>query len=143
MAQPEVKPGCVLRRSNIGVLENKKLISGNDVSTCLLDVPMQSSVVCCLPCMLTLRLVSSDVPKGFGALQQPSASALLTMLHAQVNQCVRNANTFAFVGDLDKSPEVSCVYHSEEAENQFVRVFCCSLQPSLISGCCRNLDEGA
>lgn len=38
----------------------------------------------------------------------------------QVNQCVRNANTFAFVGDLEKSPEVSCVYHSEEAENQFV-----------------------
>ena len=39
----------------------------------------------------------------------------------QVNQCVRNSNTFAFVGDLDKSPEVSCVYHSEDAENQFVR----------------------
>lgn len=38
----------------------------------------------------------------------------------QVNQCVRNENTFAFVGDLEKSPEVSCVYHSEEAENQFV-----------------------
>ncbi len=27
-------------------------------------------------------------------------------------------NTFAFVGDLEGSPEVSCVYHSEEAENQ-------------------------
>ena len=39
----------------------------------------------------------------------------------QVNQCVRNSNTFAFVGDLEKSPEVSCVYHSEDAENQFVR----------------------
>lgn len=32
-------------------------------------------------------------------------------------------NTFAFVGDLDRSPEVSCVYHSEEAENQ-VRWVC-------------------
>ena len=29
-------------------------------------------------------------------------------------------NTFAFVGDLDNSPEVSCVYHSEEAENQYL-----------------------
>jgi hypothetical protein len=29
-------------------------------------------------------------------------------------------NTFAFVGDLTGSPEVSCVYHSEEAENQFL-----------------------
>ena len=25
------------------------------------------------------------------------------------------------LGDLDKSPEVSCVYHSEEAENQFMK----------------------
>jgi hypothetical protein len=24
-------------------------------------------------------------------------------------------NTFAFVGDLEESPEVSCVYHSEQA----------------------------
>lgn len=30
-------------------------------------------------------------------------------------------NTFAFVGDLDNSPEVSCVYHSEDAENQFLK----------------------
>ena len=30
-------------------------------------------------------------------------------------------NTFAFVGDLEKSPEVSCVYHSEDAENAFLR----------------------
>ena len=31
VAQPEIKPGCVLRRSNISVLENKKLVSGNEV----------------------------------------------------------------------------------------------------------------
>ena len=36
----------------------------------------------------------------------------------QVQACKRNMNTFAFVGDLEGSPEVSCVYHSEEAENQ-------------------------
>ena len=30
-------------------------------------------------------------------------------------------NTFAFVGDLEKSPEVSCVYHSEDAENAFLK----------------------
>ena len=49
----------------------------------------------------------------------------------QVNSCKRNMNTFAFVGDLEKSPEVSCVYHSEDAENQ-VRAYlltqrCCLL----------------
>jgi hypothetical protein len=38
----------------------------------------------------------------------------------QVSACTRSSNTFAFVGDLDKSPEVSCVYHSEDAENQFL-----------------------
>lgn len=29
-------------------------------------------------------------------------------------------NTFAFVGDLSDNPEISCVYHSEDAENQFL-----------------------
>jgi len=68
VAQPEVKPGCVLRRSNWSVLEKRDLITDD-----------------------------------------------------QGKQCKRNMNTFAFVGDLDKSPEVSCVYHSEDAENQFMR----------------------
>ncbi len=39
----------------------------------------------------------------------------------QVGACTRNMNTFAFVGDLEGSPEVSCVYHSEDAENQFLQ----------------------
>lgn len=68
VSQPEVKPGCVLRRSNWSILEREKL-------------------------------VNSD----------------------QEADCKRNMNTFAFVGDLDKSPEVSCVYHSEEAENQYMK----------------------
>jgi len=68
VAQPEVKPGCVLRRSNWGVLER-----GNVVDKKTEDV------------------------------------------------CKQHLNTFAFVGDLDKSPEVSCVYHSEDAENQFMK----------------------
>ena len=68
VAQPEVKPGCVLRRSNWSVLERENVVST-----------------------------------------------------AQENDCKRNLNTFAYVGDLKKSPEVSCVYHSEEAENQFMQ----------------------
>eukprot|EP00887_Chlorella_sp_A99_P004162 scaffold23.g4162.t1 len=68
VSQPEVKPGCVLRRSNFNVLESRGLVDG-----------------------------------------------------AQVQACKRNMNTFAFVGDLNRSPEVSCVYHSEEAENQFLQ----------------------
>ena len=69
VSQPEVKPGCVFRRSNIGLLEKKALVS-----------------------------------------------------RAEVAACTKNMNTFAFVGDLEGgSPEVSCVYHSEDAENQFLK----------------------
>ncbi len=42
------------------------------------------------------------------------------VLYVQVQACKRNMNTFAFVGNLNDHPEVSCVYHSEEAENQFL-----------------------
>jgi hypothetical protein len=68
VAQPEVKPGCVLRRSNVRELESRNLVDSKEVDA-----------------------------------------------------CKRNMNTFAFVGDLEKSPEVSCVYHSEAAENQFLQ----------------------
>lgn len=68
VTQPEVKPGCVLRRSNWSVLESRQLVS-------------------------------------------PQVAA----------DCKQHLNTFAFVGDLEASPEVSCVYHSEESENQYLR----------------------
>lgn len=68
VTQPEVKPGCVLRRSNFSVLEREKLVTDK-----------------------------------------------------QVESCKRRMNTFGFVGDLrGADPEVSCVYHSEEAENQYL-----------------------
>jgi len=31
VSQPEVKPGCVLRRANVNVLENRKLIRQSEV----------------------------------------------------------------------------------------------------------------
>ena len=31
VTQPEVKPGCVLRRANIGLLEKKKLVTDHEV----------------------------------------------------------------------------------------------------------------
>jgi len=68
VTQPEVKPGCVVRRSNIGLLERKALVTAPEVAA-----------------------------------------------------CTKNMNTFAFVGDLDGQPEVACVYHSEDAENQFLK----------------------
>ena len=37
--------------------------------------------------------------------------------------CVRpieHTHRFGYVGDLEDRPEASCLYHSEEAENQFM-----------------------
>lgn len=34
--------------------------------------------------------------------------------------CKKNMNRFGYVGDLEDRPEASCLYHSEEAENQFM-----------------------
>ncbi|BBN10576.1 hypothetical protein MPTK1_5g04690 [Marchantia polymorpha subsp. ruderalis] len=39
----------------------------------------------------------------------------------EVRDCKRNFNTFGFVGDLRQAPEINCVYHSEAAENQFLK----------------------
>jgi hypothetical protein len=69
VSQPEVKPGCVLRRSNFGVLEREGLVTEKEAQA-----------------------------------------------------CKRRMNTFGFVGDLFKGegPDLSCVYHSEEAENSYL-----------------------
>ncbi|PNH09394.1 hypothetical protein TSOC_004000 [Tetrabaena socialis] len=40
----------------------------------------------------------------------------------EVDLCKQRMNTFAYVGDLKTEPEVACVYHSEEAENQYLQV---------------------
>lgn len=67
VTSPEVKPGCVLRSSNVQELEKRKLVT-----------------------------------------------------RQEADNCRRGMNTFAYVGALNEKPEVSCVYHSEEAENQFL-----------------------
>lgn len=38
----------------------------------------------------------------------------------EVFACKSNMNTWAFVGDLDDSPQLSCVYKSEDAQNEFL-----------------------
>ena len=44
--------------------------------------------------------------------------ALLT--DKEVSACKANMNTWAFVGDLDDAPQLSCVYQSEDAQNEFL-----------------------
>jgi len=38
----------------------------------------------------------------------------------EVFACKSNMNTWAFVGDLDNTPQLSCVYKSEDAQNEFL-----------------------
>ncbi|KAL7556952.1 hypothetical protein ACA910_005301 [Epithemia clementina (nom. ined.)] len=38
----------------------------------------------------------------------------------EVRACKMNMNTWAFVGDLDDAPQLSCVYKSQDAQNEFL-----------------------
>ena len=42
VTQPEVKPGCVLRRANIGLLEKKQLVTDHEVGR-----PVVLTLSCC------------------------------------------------------------------------------------------------
>mmetsp|Transcript_16923 Transcript_16923/g.23206 ORF Transcript_16923/g.23206 Transcript_16923/m.23206 type:complete len:299 (-) Transcript_16923:230-1126(-) len=39
---------------------------------------------------------------------------------AEVRSCKQNMNTWAFVGGLEDMPQLSCVYKSEDAQNEFL-----------------------
>eukprot|EP00540_Astrosyne_radiata_P021690 CAMPEP_0116863752 /NCGR_PEP_ID=MMETSP0418-20121206/24414_1 /TAXON_ID=1158023 /ORGANISM="Astrosyne radiata, Strain 13vi08-1A" /LENGTH=139 /DNA_ID=CAMNT_0004498843 /DNA_START=227 /DNA_END=646 /DNA_ORIENTATION=+ len=68
VAQADVKPGCVLRSSNVAsVLRDEKLVTENEIRACR-----------------------------------------------------RNRNTWAYVGELNKKPQLTCVYQSADAQNEFV-----------------------
>lgn len=125
VAQPEVKPGCVLRRANIGLLEKKKLVTDKEVSVCIVQPGTALFTMTCL-----LRAISTALFLSFRACKGTARFILLMSLPPadtntadvmQVSACTKSMNTFGFVGDLNKSPEVSCVYHSEDGENQFLR----------------------
>jgi Protein of unknown function (DUF3172) len=38
----------------------------------------------------------------------------------EVRSCKANMNTWAFVGDLEDTPQISCVYKSRDAQNEFL-----------------------
>jgi len=38
----------------------------------------------------------------------------------EVRSCKQNMNTWAFVGSLDDAPQLSCVYKSQDAQNEFL-----------------------
>jgi hypothetical protein len=38
----------------------------------------------------------------------------------QVNVCKDSFNTWAYVGDINDQPQLSCVYQSEDTQNEFL-----------------------
>lgn len=38
----------------------------------------------------------------------------------QVNVCKNGNNTWAYVGDINDKPQLSCVYQSDDAQNEFL-----------------------
>ncbi|MEM8605071.1 MAG: DUF3172 domain-containing protein, partial [Cyanobacteria bacterium P01_H01_bin.121] len=68
LAQPEMQPGCVLRSNNWSLLEQRGLISSQ-----------------------------------------------------QVRDCKNRMNTFGFVGPLEGSPKIDCIYQNDAAENLFLK----------------------
>lgn len=117
-----MKPGCVLRRSNFSVLEREKLVAPKEVEQCkkrmntfgfvgdLSGDPEVRALGCCLyvcgrgggeACAAGLPLARTRMAHRSSALSAASA-------HAPVPSRPPAA------------PQVSCVYHSEEAENQYL-----------------------
>jgi hypothetical protein len=39
---------------------------------------------------------------------------------SEIAACKNNMNTWAFVGDLNDRPQLSCVYKSQDAQNEFL-----------------------
>ena len=37
-----------------------------------------------------------------------------------MNTCKNGNNTYAYVGDINDKPQLSCVYQSDDAQNEFV-----------------------
>lgn len=67
VTQPRMRPGCVLRRNNWSILEQRRLIGGE-----------------------------------------------------QVRECKNRMNTFGFIGNLDSSPQIDCIYQNDSAGNLFI-----------------------
>ena len=71
---------------------------------------------------LSAKIVNSAVNLG---MDESDAKILVSNLLSSLPHLTGEKDfdeiVASVVGDLDKSPEVSCVYHSEDAENQFMK----------------------
>lgn len=77
VTQPSMRPGCVMRRTNWSILEQRKLVNSE-----------------------------------------------------QVRDCKQRMNTFGFTGNLEGSPQISCIYQNDSAGNLFAKDAPGGLAPS-------------
>ncbi|KAG0582291.1 hypothetical protein M758_3G048500 [Ceratodon purpureus] len=93
---------CIANGMSAMVLDQRLFISFNPFNVYVSQTEVKPGCV--------LRQSNWNVLEGRGLVSSD-----------EVRACKRNMNTFGFVGDLRQAPEISCVYHSESAENQFLK----------------------
>ncbi|CAM9542188.1 unnamed protein product, partial [Discosporangium mesarthrocarpum] len=77
-------------------------------------------------CFLLLRsfLLQADTKPGCVLRQANVVEVLQRKRHLLTDQdvetCKMGSNTWAFVGDLNDQPQLSCVYQSDDAQNEFL-----------------------
>lgn len=101
VTQADVKPGCVLRAANVRqALYRRGLLTDAEVSGSNDDIRAKGVKV------------DNDVTHVF--------CVILCMSLNQVNTCKNGMNTWAYVGDINDKPQLSCVYQSDDSQNEFL-----------------------
>ena len=108
VSQADVKPACVLRQSNaVNVLQTRGLLNNKEVKVRLDKKRSDSNTI--TNNLSIRRFAPRPNPNPFRDSLRSSQS------------CKSNlSNTWAFVGDLSDRPQLSCVYQSEDAQNEFL-----------------------
>jgi hypothetical protein len=103
VTQADVKPGCVLRASNVGqILQSRGLLTEDEVRR-------------------AARRSRGNRSTRSSRLSWWLTRPLVTHCRVcQVQSCKNAANTWAYVGELSDAPQLSCVYQSDDAQNEFL-----------------------
>lgn len=120
VTQADVKPGCVLRAANVvQALQGRGLLTDEEVSAFQKGKEGEEEGVGSEVEDLRGRTDDSatDQDKQCGVNSLPFLLLLVTL---QVNVCKNGNNTWAYVGDINDKPQLSCVYQSDDAQNEFL-----------------------
>lgn len=114
------QPGCVLRKSNSAILEKKGIISSNEAASCKRNMNRCGIVEHRRHSSRRMRLCAYSSPTQISSLVVHISFRAPDAFVCPGNGVIVFTRRFGYVGDLEDRPEASCLYHSEEAENQFM-----------------------